>query len=69
MEFEFNWGLNLTTSSNSAIGFGTVHTDMQVLKNFLNLVKIIYVEFVYLGSEKKSIKNMQNLQKIDDKCV
>ena len=69
MEIEFNWGLNLTTSSNSTIGFGTVHTDMQVHKNFLNLIKIIYVEFVNLGKEKKSIKNMQNLQKIDDKCV
>ena len=44
MEFEFNWELNLIPDLNFIIGYKTVNTDTQLLKNFLKVVKIIYVK-------------------------
>ena len=51
MEFEFNWESNLMTGLNSIIGNQIVHTDLQILKNILNLVKNIYLEFKNFGKE------------------
>ena len=59
MEFEFSWELNLIPGLNFAIGFNPVHTDMHILKNFTNMIKIIYMKFKNFEVEKKSIKNMR----------